>query len=198
MWVSATINLLSVWLCVPALSGQTFPAAQAQPLGVPLSYVVEFGDPYLGGDELYDTRITVLQVVRGVKAWEMVKGASGSNPQPSAGIEYLLARVRFEFSARTSPSQYRYTIEESQFTAVGSDGKEYEPAPLDETPTPRLSGTLAPGSALEGWVAFRVPRGIDKPLMHFQENVGSVIHRGGGAWFQLYESPSARRQGKAS
>ena len=195
---SATIILLSAWLCAPALSGQTSPALHAQPLGVSVDYIVVFGDQYLGGDELYDTKITVLQVVRGEKAWEMVKGASGSNQPPNSGFEYLLARVRFEFSARTSPSHYRYIIDESQFTAVGADGKEYEAASLVEAPKPRLNGTLVPGSALEGWVAFQVPRSIDKPLMHFQENVGSVIHRGGGAWFRLYESPGARRQGKAS
>ncbi|MBZ5695565.1 MAG: DUF4352 domain-containing protein [Acidobacteriia bacterium] len=190
---SAAILVLSALLHVTALSGQTSPSAHAQPLGVPLTYVIGFGDQYLGGDELYDTKITVLQVVRGEKAWEMVKAASASNKPPGAGFEYLLTRIRFEFSARTSPSHYRYTIEEGQFTATSSDGKEYAAASLAESPKPRLNGTLAPGSALEGWVAFRVPRGADKPLMIFQEDVGSVIHRGGGAWFRLYESPAARR-----
>ncbi|HXQ26867.1 MAG TPA: DUF4352 domain-containing protein [Candidatus Acidoferrales bacterium] len=190
---SAAILVLSAWLCVPALSGQTSPAAHAQPLGVPLIYLIGFGDQYLGGDELYDAKITVLQVVRGEKAWEIVKGASSSNKLPGAGFEYLLARIRFEFSARTSPSHYRYTIEEGQFTATGSDGNEYEAASPAEPPKPRLSGTLAPGSALEGWIAFQVPRSADKPLMIFQEDVGSVIHRGGGAWFRLYEGSAARR-----
>jgi hypothetical protein len=158
-----------------------------------LTYVVGFGDQYLGGDELYDTRITVLQVVRGEKAWDIVKAASASNKPPGAGFEYLLARIRFEFSARTSPSHYRYTIEEGQFTATSSDGKEYEVPSLAEAPKPRLKDTLAPGSALEGWIAFRVPRSVHKPLMIFQEDVGSVSHRGGGAWFRLYESSAARR-----
>jgi len=190
---SAAIVILAAWFCVPPLSGRTSLLSKAQPVGVPLTYVIGFGDQYLGGDELYDAKITVLQVVRGEKAWEIVKGTDASNKPPDAGSEYLLARIRFEFSARTSPSHYRYTIEEGQFTATSSDGKEYAAASFAEPPKPRLSGTLAPGGALEGWVAFQVPRKSDKLLMIFQEDVGSVIHRGGGAWFRLYESAAARR-----
>ena len=73
----------------------------AQAVGVPLSTIVIFGDQYNGGDELYDVRITVKDVVRGEKAWELVKSASGSNRSAGSGLEYVLARVRFEFSAWT-------------------------------------------------------------------------------------------------
>src|ERR1700688_2700283 len=75
----------------------------AQPVGVPLKAIVIFGDQYNGGDELYDVRITVKDVVRGEKAWELVKSASSSNRSAGSGLEYVLARVRFEFSARTKP-----------------------------------------------------------------------------------------------
>lgn len=164
---------------------------QAQPLGRTLSTIIIFGDQYDGGDELYDAKITVVQAVRGEKAWETLKAASTSNSPPKAGFEYLLARVRFEFSARTSPSHYNYTIDENQFTAMSADGATYAAASVAEQPVPHLEGTLKPGDSLEGWVTFIVPRADREPLMLFRANVGSVIHEGSGSLFKLYgESPA--------
>ena len=57
----------------------------ATAIGVPLNTIIVFGDQYNGGDELYDVRITVAEVVRGEKAWQMVKAASGANVAPSPG-----------------------------------------------------------------------------------------------------------------
>jgi hypothetical protein len=161
-------------------------ADQAQSLGRTLSTIIIFGDQYDGGDELYDAKITVMQVVRGEKAWEMLKAISTSNPPPKAGFEYLLARVRFEFSARTSPSHYNYTIDETQFTAMKVDGTAYAAASIAEEPVPDLQGTLKPGNSIEGWITFVVPRSDRQPLMLFRANVGSVIHEGGGSLFKLY------------
>ncbi len=196
----ATALLISqIVLCVPSLTAQTRPPAiEAHPIGVPVATIVEFGDQYLGGDELYDAKITVLQVVRGEKAWDLVKEASASNQPPKPGFECLLARVRFEFSARTSPSHYSYAINGSQFTATAADSKEYEASSLAAQPNPELNGTLKPGDSLEGWVAFLVPRNDDRPLMVFREDVGTVSHRGGGTWFQLYARPGAGSHAKPS
>lgn len=170
---------------------------QAQPLGRTLSTIIIFGDQYDGGDELYDAKITVVQVVRGEKAWEMLKAISTSNPPPKAGFEYLLARVRFEFSARTSPSHYNYTIDETQFTAMSADGAAYAAASIAEEPMPDLQGTLKPGDLLEGWITLIVPRADRRPLMLFRANVGSVIHEGSGSLFKLYgDAPAAAQRNR--
>ena len=79
----------------------------------------------------------------------MLKAISTSNPPPKAGFEYLLARVRFEFSARTSPSHYNYTVDETQFTAMKADGTAYAAASVGGR-MPDLQGTLKPGDSLEG------------------------------------------------
>jgi hypothetical protein len=201
---AAAILVLQIVWCVPALAAEASVASRAQPLGQPLKTILEFGDQYNGGDELYDATITVEEVLRGDKAWEIVKEASASNRPPETGFEYLLARIRFEFSARATPHHYSYTIGEAQFTAAAPDGKEYESPSLAAQPKPSLTGTIAPGSSLEGWVTFLVPRGsaktdkLEKPLMIFREDVGSVIHSGSGVWFQLYKSSRARGPAKAS
>ena len=194
----AAILIFQMVLCVPALAGQTSLPAHAQPFGQPLTTILEFGDQYNGGDELYDAQITVLEVVRGEQAWTMVKSASDSNKPPDAGFEYLLARIRFEFSARTRPFHYSYTIDQTQFTATASDGKEYDSPSLAAQPKPSLTGTIAPGDSMEGWVTFLVPRAGAKPLMIFKEDVGSVIHRGGVVWFQLYKNSATGGPAKAS
>jgi hypothetical protein len=189
-FIVATIGLAAA----NAIAATSF-ADQAQPLGRTLSTIIIFGDQYDGGDELYDAKITVVQVVRGEKAWEMLKAISTSNPPPKAGFEYLVARVRFEFSARTSPSHYNYTIDETQFTAMKADGTAYAAASIAEEPMPDLQGTLKPGNSLEGWITLVVPRSDRQPLMLFRANVGSVIHEGGGSLFKLYgEAPPGQRK----
>ena len=175
-----------------AMAAQTRLAAiDAHPVGAPVAMILEFGDQYLGGDELYDAKVTVLEIARGEKALNIVRQASASNPAPKAGFEYLLARVRFEFSARTFPSHYNYNLNETQFAATSASGEEFDAPSLAEPPMPRLNGTVKPGESVEGWVAFLVPRSISKPLMVFREDVGTVSHRGTGTWFQLYARAAA-------
>jgi hypothetical protein len=178
-------------LARPPLAAQTSSAAHAQPLGAPLTAIIGFGDQYNGGDELYDARITVLEIVRGPKAWDVLQRAGGANQPPKPGFDYVLARIRFEFSARTSPQHYSYTLLPNQFTAMSSGGKEYDSPALAAPPNPPLGGTLRSGDSAEGWIVFRVPQSDRKPLMLFREDVGSVFHEGGGSFFQLYYPDSS-------
>jgi len=176
------------------IGGSSASAAQsgtetgAYPVGAPVTAIIEFGDQYLGS-ELYNARITVLQLERGEKAWDIVRQASTRNLSPKPGFEYLLARVRFEFSARTLPAHDSYNVKPVQFTAMAPDGQEFDAPILAVSPKPSLSGTLKPGDALEGWLAFLVPQKLSKPLMVFREDVGVVSHSGGGTFFQLYARP---------
>lgn len=192
------LSIFATLLVPPPLSAQASSVAHAQPVGVPLTTIIGFGDQYNGGDELYDARITVLEIVRGSKAWDILKRASASNAPPKSGFEYLLARVRFEFSARTSPHHYSYTLAQSQFTAISAAGTEYESPALAAQPDPPLSGTLRSGDSVEGWLAFLVPQSDRKPLMLFREDVGSIFHEGGGSFFQLYEDSAIRTRTKSS
>jgi len=185
-WLAIAPGLPAALLAPAPLAAQVFSATHAQPVGAPLTTVIGFGNQYDGGDELYDARITVFEVVRGSKAWEILKRTSASNAPSKPGSEYLLARVRFEFSARTSPQHYSYTLLPNQFTAISAAGKEYDSPSLAAPPNPPLSGTLRSGDSVEGWLAFQVPLNERKPLMLFREDVGSVFHEGGGSFFQLY------------
>jgi hypothetical protein len=165
----------------------------AQAVGIPLNVIVVFGDQYNGGDELYDAKITVAEVVRGEKAWQMVKAAGAGNMPPASGVEYLLARVRFEFAARAQPHHYDYTLDPRQFSAMSAATAPYQSADLAAPVKPELRGVLRSGDSVEGWVAFQIPRGDHTPLMVFREDVGSVIHQGDASIFRLYdENPAAK------
>ena len=44
--------------------------------------------------ESHDVKITVLKIVRGEKAWELIKEESVSNRPLKNGFEYLLAHIK--------------------------------------------------------------------------------------------------------
>ena len=165
----------------------------AQAVGLPLQVIVVFGDQYNGGDELYDAKITVAEIVRGEKAWQKVRAAGAGNMPQASGLKYLLARVRFEFSARAQPHHYDYTLAPAQFSAMSAAAAPYASADLAAPVKPELRGVLHSGGSVEGWVAFLIPRGDHTPLMVFREDVGSVIHQGDASIFKLYdENPAAK------
>jgi hypothetical protein len=200
VWLAIVALITLTAIGAPELVAQTRAVTgSAQPVGVALQTIIIFGDQYNGGDELYDVRITVAEIVRGEKAWRLVKEASASNKPPGMGFEYLLARVRFEFSARTSPEHYSYTLDQAQFVAMSADNKVYDPAVLAEGLKPALHATLRSGDSAEGWVAFLVPRGDHTPLMLFHEDVGNLSHEGNGSLFKLYyENSSVTGKSKTS
>jgi hypothetical protein len=193
-FIVSTVVLASFFAHRSPLRAQTRPnrpaSSYAQSTGVPLSTIIVFGDQYNGGDELYDAKITVAEVVRGEKAWQMVKSAGDANMRPSPGMQYLLARVKFEFAARVRPEHYSYTLDPSQFSAMSAATAPYAAAALAAPVEPELRATLHTGDSAEGWVAFLIPRGDHTPLMMFREDVGSVIHQGDSSFFKLYNGKS--------
>jgi hypothetical protein len=185
------IGIFIVMLCLATLTlcscaekaGQTsgtgqesgFTLTKATPLGVTASAIVELEDMY-HSPETYDVRITVLEVLRGEKSADLIKSASASNAPAQNGFEYVLARIRFEYSARGAPGDKTWVLSGEQFNAFSNDGKPYE-NPAIVLPEPVLGGVLRSGDSQQGWVAFEVKRQDKKPLMIFSP---------GNVWFQLY------------
>jgi hypothetical protein len=136
--------------------------------------------------EPYDLKITLLQVVRGEKAWELLRTASDSNKPAKNGFEYVLAQIRFELKAIVFPGDKSYKLGTPlQLIAMSADGKEYTSAPA-VFPEPELGGELRAGKSAEGWIGFLVKDGDSKPLMAFDPASGGGTLRGKIVWFQLY------------
>jgi hypothetical protein len=157
------------------------------PVRTPIMTAIECGEGYTSF-ELYDMKINLLEIVRGAKAWDLIKEASASNKPPKVGFEYILARIRFEFSSRGSPQECIHELRREEFTALSADGKEYE-TPSVVPPKPELSGSLRSGHSLEGWIVFSVAKDDSKPLMAFDPASGGAMSRGKVIWFQLYPAP---------
>jgi hypothetical protein len=173
-------------------------ATHAQPVGKPLSTIIEFGEQYETGDVPYLAKITVVKVLRGAPAEALVKAASPSNLPPKAGLEYLAAMVRFELSARVAGAHDEYTLDASQFTSISPDGSEYPAPKLAVQPSPAIHAIVKSGDSVEGWVVLQAPHADRTPLMLFVPDVGSTSHQGGSSIFRLYATASLGSSGKSS
>jgi hypothetical protein len=174
--VAASLNLL------PAQTPGSSPLAPAS-TGVTLTGIVECGQGYTS-HELYDMKITLVEVIRGEEAWKRIREASPSNKAAEPGLEYVLARVKFEYYARGTPGLCVHELKPDQFSAFSPDGNDYQSPPV-VTPKPEMRGSLHSGESLEGWVAFLVSQQDKKPLMNYSADKGGAIVHGGEKWFLL-------------
>ena len=171
---------------IPARGADSDLTGHAQPLGKPLSTIVEFGEQYETGDAPYEMKITVVKVLRGAPAEELVKSASARNPSPRKGYEYVAARIRFELSARVSPATDSYALDPSQFSSISAGGAAYPAPSLVAQPKPGLHASLRSGDLVDGWVVLLVPRDDRTPLMLFAPDLGTTSHSGDSYVFRLY------------
>jgi len=146
--------------------------------------MIELGSVY---SNIYDIAITVLETVRGEEALERLKAASPDNKMPSAGFEYVLARVKFEIKGRTVSDTLSMGIGDAplQWIALSSELIEYPMVSLT-APKPQLVGRVKSGDSLEGWVAFAVDSNDSKPVMVFDPDTGGATGRGRTLFFKLY------------
>ena len=177
----ALMLTISAWARASTPGSSPFSPAS---VGVPVVNIIECGEGYTS-HELYDAKITLMEVVRGEKAWDLLKKAAATNGPPKAGFEYVLVRIRFEYSARGLPGNCVHELKRNEFSALSVSGKNYE-TPSVVVPKPELSGKLRSGDSLEGWVAFQVAIDDNKPLMVFTADPTGAVQHGGNIWFQLY------------
>lgn len=178
--IIAAIALVTPTYAQRVGSGPVTPA----PVGTTVQTILECGIGY-ESHELYDAKITLLETVRGEQAWKLITAVEASAEAPKDGWEYVIARVRFEYEARSRPGDCAHKLKEQEFVAFSPDGRAY-PATLVPPPKPRLNGTVQSGDSLEGWVAFSVPRVDASVLMSFSTKEGGGLVHGGNAWFRLY------------
>jgi hypothetical protein len=159
-------------------------SADATAIGVAQKADISIGEGYVTSTQSLEAKITLLELLRGEKAWELIKSASPSNKPVASGMEYLAARIRFELAA-DGPGDLSCAVRDEQFASFRDGGRQYA-RPAVVPPRPELSGRLYPGDALEGWIVLLVSKEDEKPLMSFGNNYGRV-------WFKLYYGPADSR-----
>lgn len=153
--------------------------------GMTIAGIIECGQGYTS-HELYDVKITLREVERGARAWQLLQAASKDNRPPQAQYDYLLARVKFEYEARGKPGDCVHTLKRSHYTALSSQGEIY-PVPDVTVPDPALSGPIHSGETRDGWLAFEVKKSDAKPLMTFSVDDSGAVQHAGKLWFKLFE-----------
>ena len=179
--------LIAVILAIPAAGAQAREGSSPfdpAPTGARLSGIVECGRGYTT-HELYNMNITLQEVIRGENAWKRLRKVSNANKPADEGFEYVLARVKFEYSARGKPGLCIHKLTPKQFIACSSEGDEYPNADIG-LPEPELKGDLRSGDTLEGWIALLVPESDKTPLLYYSADSGKAVMHGGNIWFKLY------------
>ena len=177
--------LLIIAGALPAASAQTpgsSPSSPALP-GITVAGIVECGQGYTS-HELYDMKITLLEVIRGEEAWKRIKDAGNSNKPPAPDKEYILARIRFEYYARGTPGLCIHQLDPDQFVAYSANGDDYKAASV-VPPKPNMRKELKSGESHEGWIVFEVAKEDKEPLMNYSADAGGAVQHGGGKWFLL-------------
>jgi hypothetical protein len=180
--------VLFVFICggllLPAWSQESSPTNPAA-IGTPVKSMIELGSV---SANIYDTTITNLEVIRGQEALARLKSASAANPAPPAGMEYVLARVKFELKGRYVSDTMGLNIGDNplQWVALRSDLTELA-KPALTAPSPALVGRVDPGKSIEGWVAFTVDTSDARPIMVFDPDTGGATGRGMTLFFKLYK-----------
>ena len=181
-WTSLVILVCG---CCSMASAQTAGSAPSSPApaGTTVEGIIECGEGYTS-HELYDAKITLLEVIRGEEAWKRIQEAAGANKPAEPGMEYLLARIKFEYYARGVPGLCVHGVRAEQFTAYSPNGEDYKAVSV-VPPKPELRKALKSGESIEGWIVFAVPKEEPGPLMSYSADAGGAVQHGGGKWFLL-------------
>jgi len=95
--------LILISAALPMASGQSGSGpSNPAPAGTIIAGIIECGEGYTS-HELYDMKITLLEVIRGDEAWKRIEQADKSNKPAQPGMEYLLTRVKYEYYAGEPP-----------------------------------------------------------------------------------------------
>jgi hypothetical protein len=183
IFIMALLGLMVATSLQPVMAQDNSPTNPAA-INTPVRSMIELGSVYTN---IYDITITVLETVRGNAAMDRLKAASPDVKAPANGLEYVLARIKFDFKGRYVSDNLSFDLgdEPLQWVALsGPDLTEYNRVSV-AVPKPALVGRIKPGSSTEGWVAFAVQQKDSKPVMVFDPDTGGATGRGKTLFFKL-------------
>ena len=150
----------------------------------PIGWPVRVHGRLLGGTDNTIHEIRVQEVIRGDRAFEMLKDMSQWNVEPDEGMEYVLALVRVRYvKGPDSSSDY---VNHDLFRTLAGDGLSYRTPYFLSPMQPFLGALVFPGATIEGWTTWQVSISDPEPLLVF----GLDLPERGLAWFSLFPEPS--------
>lgn len=130
----------------------------------PMNYPVRVNGRYFDGSPIAHD-ISVVQVVRGEAAWELVQQAYQFNSPAQPGTEYLLIQVRMDYSS--GPEGQTDWVHQLDFGMLSTQGHAYGVPWWLTPPEPFLTAQLYPGSSITGWTAWQVAIDDTNPMLIF-------------------------------
>jgi len=165
----------TIVITATASLGPGYSSNNPAPIGSTLTYEGE--DDWKYGD--YRVNVTLLEIIRGEEAWDLLEAETSLNEAPRPGTEYILAKIRFEYLESTTGERYTGF----SFYSVSENGSDYESVYLFEPDS--LDWGMYPGDPpAEGWKTFEVRIDDEHPLL----TMGRDWQGKGGIWFELYTS----------
>ncbi len=128
----------------------------------------------------YKADITINELVRGDKAWDLIKKIDGNKLQPEKGYEFIIAKIKFDL--KDIEENRALFIFNGSFTLVSEKGEKYGPMSITELPIPTINEALYKGESKEGWAVFKVKSDDKKPLITY----GTQDNGTSGIWFKAY------------
>ncbi|HOZ37397.1 MAG TPA: hypothetical protein PLH64_01485 [Anaerolineaceae bacterium] len=113
-----------------------------------------------------DWEMTILEVVRGEAAWNLVLEANRYNEPPADGYEYIALKLQVRNIGTVDDSS---SIDGYSFNITGSSNILHDLPSIVE-PEPELDIDLYPGGEYEGWVVFQSIIGETNLMLAFQES----------------------------
>jgi len=108
-------------------------------------------------------KVTILEVIRGDQAWQMIYQTNMFNDPPEEGKEYILAKVRVEYTNSTVPNK---TLSISTWNFGTTSNNQVFEELFIVNPSPELDVELYPGGVGEGYISGIV----------FKDDAGALIH----------------------
>jgi hypothetical protein len=160
---------------VPTPTPTASPSPSPTPMiGMSRTRPASVGERLIVGNKGREVAVTILEIRRGLPAWELIRSASSYNEPPASGFEYLLLRVRVEYLKAPNPDD-KILAAYVDWDAVSSDGTVYK-RPSVFRPKPEIFTELYQGGQAEGWAAVQARIEDAAPLIRYE---GYAI-----AWFK--------------
>jgi hypothetical protein len=132
--------------------------------------------------EAFSATVTIVEVLRGAEAADLVKNAYVHNPSAGMGKEFVLAWVRAKITDSKNKNNVVLSDIRMNMRCYSGDGDAYVVAnptninPINEQPK-------SVGDTVEGWIAFAVDRNDPEPRVR----IGKMEDDSDYAWFALYD-----------
>jgi hypothetical protein len=124
--------------------------------------------PALPGEPVVtdEWEVTLVEVVRGADAADLVQAVNALNPEAPAGMEYVALKLRARLIDQQEPDLIRH-IDSAFLEIIDAQNVTYG-RPLVVPPAPIFAADLFPGGTVEGWVVLSMPTDADQAMLIFR------------------------------